>query len=197
MISFIRVNWSKLRLRQRKIESSGLVYSKFKPNSVLNVVNHFVFGAATLGDMSSRTVESHLIIEAGGVLTVDSATIGRGSRVLIGENAKVTIGHSSYLSDNCFVSVATELKIGNGCFISWAVQIIDDDGHEIDGKPTRKPITIEDNVWVGSQVSILKGTFIGKGCVVAAGAVVSGKFPENCLIAGVPAKVIREKINWK
>jgi maltose O-acetyltransferase len=46
-------------------------------------------------------------------------------------------------------------------------------------------------VWIGDRVLILKGSEIGEGCVVAAGAVVSGKFPPDVLIGGVPAKIIR------
>ena len=52
-------------------------------------------------------------------------------------------------------------------------------------------VVIADNVWIGERVTILKGTRIGENSVVAAGAVVSGEFPANVVIGGVPAKVIR------
>lgn len=54
-----------------------------------------------------------------------------------------------------------------------------------------QPVTIEDGVWVGANVTILKGVTIGRGSVVAAGAVVTKSFPPYSIIGGVPAKLIR------
>jgi acetyltransferase-like isoleucine patch superfamily enzyme len=50
---------------------------------------------------------------------------------------------------------------------------------------------------VGANVSILKGVHVGDGAIVAAGAVVVKNVPEKCLVAGVPAKVLRENIEWE
>lgn len=54
------------------------------------------------------------------------------------------------------------------------------------------PIVIEENVWIGTRAIILKGVHIGSGAVVGAGAVVTHDVPSAALVAGVPAKVIRE-----
>lgn len=54
-----------------------------------------------------------------------------------------------------------------------------------------KPVTIEDRVWCGANVTITKGVHIGKGAIVAAGAVVTKDVPARALVAGVPAKIIR------
>src|SRR5690606_14434603 len=56
---------------------------------------------------------------------------------------------------------------------------------------TSKGIKIGNNVWVGAKVTFLDGCVIGNHCVVAAGAVVNGIFPDNCVIGGVPAKIIK------
>ena len=53
-------------------------------------------------------------------------------------------------------------------------------------------VVIDENVWIGNNVMILKNSEIGKNSIVAAGAVVSGVFPPNVIIGGVPAKVIKE-----
>ena len=58
---------------------------------------------------------------------------------------------------------------------------------------TPLPIEIKDNVWVGSKATILGGVTISTGCVVAAGAVVKKSFSENCVIGGVPARVLKER----
>lgn len=55
----------------------------------------------------------------------------------------------------------------------------------------RKGIKIGSNCWIGAKVTILDGTIIGNGCIVAAGAVVRGQFPDNCVIGGVPAKILK------
>ena len=57
---------------------------------------------------------------------------------------------------------------------------------------TAAPITIETNVWIGTAATVLQGVRIGAGSVVAAGAVVTRDVPPATLVAGVPAKVIRE-----
>jgi len=54
-----------------------------------------------------------------------------------------------------------------------------------------KPITIENDVWVGGNVTILPGVTIGNNVVVAAGAVVTKDVPDNCVVGGVPSKVIQ------
>lgn len=53
------------------------------------------------------------------------------------------------------------------------------------------PVVIEDDVWCGANVTILKGVTIGRGCVIAAGAVVTKSFPPYCIVGGVPAKLLK------
>jgi acetyltransferase-like isoleucine patch superfamily enzyme len=53
------------------------------------------------------------------------------------------------------------------------------------------PVIIEDGCWLGANVTILKGVTLGRGCVVAAGAVVTNSFPPYSIIAGVPARLIK------
>nr|WP_288788550.1 DapH/DapD/GlmU-related protein [uncultured Fibrobacter sp.] len=59
-------------------------------------------------------------------------------------------------------------------------------------KPKKVAVKIGNRVWIGNNATILKGTEIGENSVVAAGAVVSGKFPANVILGGVPAKIIGE-----
>lgn len=94
------------------------------------------------------------------------------------------------------------ISFGNDCMLGWNITLNTTDGHSIwhDGKEVQKeaPITIEDNVWITPNSSFVKGAQISSGCIVTQGAVVIGKFTENnCLIGGIPAKIISHNVNWK
>ena len=58
------------------------------------------------------------------------------------------------------------------------------------------PIVIGDHVWIGMNVIVLKGVTIGEGSIVAAGSVVNKDVPPHCLVAGVPAKVVKTDVTW-
>lgn len=128
-------------------------------------------------------------------------SIGRGCRFDIAENAIVTIGKGGYINVNSTFIIMHGLTIGDNCVISWDCQFLDEDFHEIEYEGQKKSsnkIIIGNNVWIGCGVKIYKGTIIPDGTVIAADSVVRGRFIEkNCLIGGHPAKIIKERVNWK
>lgn len=134
----------------------------------------------------------------GKLIVAGSVSIGRGSRVEIGEEAVCQLTDCN-LNGALDVIIRHGLTVGAGSTISWGCQILDDDWHTLDypGRRARAPhIVIGEHVWIGSRALIHKGTQIGAGSVVAAGAVVSGVFPERVLIAGNPARILRENVSW-
>ena len=112
-----------------------------------------------------------------------------------------SIGDNTYINPHTIVISNESISIGNSCAISFNCQLMDTDMHDItiDGftKPKTAGITIGDNVWIGSQCTILKGVSIGNGAVIAAGSVVTRSIPAGAMAAGVPAKVIKENVSWK
>jgi acetyltransferase-like isoleucine patch superfamily enzyme len=93
------------------------------------------------------------------------------------------------------------IRIGDSCAISWGVTIIDDDHHKLVTSSLKqdagnKGVHIGNKVWIGCNVTILKNTSVGNNSVIAAGSVVKGDFPDNCLIAGNPAKIVKQPVNW-
>ncbi|MDG6881297.1 Maltose O-acetyltransferase [Phocoenobacter uteri] len=131
-------------------------------------------------------------------LVVDMAG-GKGSSLFIDEGFSIESGRFAMANeDNCSIT------IGKNCMFSSNITIRATDGHVIYnlGSPkicvnTTKPIIIGDNNWFGSGVTILKGTEILNGCVVATQAVVAKKFKEdNVVIGGNPARVLKQNIGW-
>ena len=97
------------------------------------------------------------------------------------------------------ISVFKEVAIGEGCVISENVIIRDSDNHKIKGnnKLETASINIGNHVWIGMNAVVLKGVTIGDGAIIAAGAVVTHDVPSNTLVAGVPAKIIKQDVSWE
>lgn len=116
------------------------------------------------------------------------------------KNSFVEIGDNTSIH-GCYIHAQKGISIGAKCAIAAGVHIIDCNGHRLDSldrnKERDKPenIVIGNNVWIGLNSIILKGSIIGDNCVVSAGSVVKGVFPENSLISGNPAKIIDTIIN--
>ena len=109
----------------------------------------------------------------------------------------IHIGDHVYLNVLCIILDCNEVHIGHHVMIGPAVQIYTA-AHllqaetRIQGWEVAKPIVIEDNVWLGGGAILLPGVRIGRNAVVGAGAVVPRSVPANTVVAGNPARVIRE-----
>lgn len=128
----------------------------------------------------------------------NSFSIFSGHHIILMKNARLNLG-SGYINRNLKIRCFKEISIGNNVAISENVTIWDTDAHSIIGKEAEmtQPVKIGNNVWIGTNVTILKGVTIADGVIIAAGAVVTKDIPENCLAAGIPAKVIKEHVKWK
>ncbi len=135
-------------------------------------------------------------------VTPGSAKICYGADIAVFKDAGLTVG-SSFINTEVLIRCAKSITIGNDCVISHRVVINDSDMHSLieDGRVLprygTKGIVIEDHVWIGVNVTILKDVTIGEGSMIAAGAVVTKDIPAHCLAAGVPAKVIKTGIDWE
>ena len=109
----------------------------------------------------------------------------------------IHIGDHVYLNYLCTILDCNEVHIGHHVMIGPSVQIytaahVLQAEARIQGWEVAKPIVIEDNVWLGGGAILLPGVRIGRNAVVGAGAVVSRSVPANTVVAGNPARVIRE-----
>ena len=110
-----------------------------------------------------------------------------------GKNIK--IGKNVFINACCKFQDQGGIEIGNGVLIGHNVTLATlnhDERPQFRQNIYPKPIKIEDNVWIGSNATILQGITIGKGAIVGACAVVTKDVPENTIVAGVPAKIIRK-----
>ena len=76
---------------------------------------------------------------------------------------------------------------------------MDSDAHfiEYEGYEPTKPVIIEDDVWIGTRVTILKGVTVGKGAIIGACSVVTKDVPPHSIVVGNPAKVVKENVTWR
>lgn len=125
--------------------------------------------------------------------------IMRACNVGINHDATLTIGTDTFFNEGSSVVCYSATTIGPGCAISWGVRIMDTDVHKLvrdgDASP-HAPVHIGKDCWIGANAIILKGTQLGDGSVVAAGAVVTSEVPPKSLMAGVPARIMRENVTW-
>jgi acetyltransferase-like isoleucine patch superfamily enzyme len=116
------------------------------------------------------------------------------SQIYVGKNAVLRIGDNSRLN-GVHIDVQTNVVIGKNVRIAPYVMILDSDFHKVEdhfSEGKKSSVVIEDDVWLASRCTVLKGVHIGKGAVVATGAVVTKDVPPYTIVAGVPAQVIRE-----
>ena len=110
-------------------------------------------------------------------------------------DAEIVIGDYCLISPGVRISSAQSIRIGDNCMFAANVIISDSDWHGIYNRirPFRctKPVVIENNVWLGERVIVMKGVTIGENSVVGAGSVVTKNIPLNTVAAGNPARVIK------
>ena len=158
--------------------------------------------------MLRNKMAGSLYIGKGASLEVDAFDVYAGSRITVNQGAKLSLG-SGYMNHECVIDCFSSISIGYGVVISERVVIRDADNHTIQSivtetnsekksaeKPSMASIVIQDHVWIGMNVMVLKGVTIGEGAVVAAGSVVNKDVPPHCLVAGVPAKVVKTDVTW-
>ena len=113
-----------------------------------------------------------------------------GYNIEIGEN--FYSNHNLTILDCAKVTFGDNVFLGPNCSFYTAEHPIDTEIRN-KGFEYAKPIKIGNNVWIGGSVTILSGVTIGSNVVIGAGAIVKKDIPDNCVVAGVPAKVIRKQ----
>ena len=129
------------------------------------------------------------------------AVFSRGTTLRISDGTCI-IGDDFYCNANCLIFCDQEISFGDRTLLGCDVEIRDGDGHRIyqNGveKPNQKPIRIGNHVWLAAGVCLLKGAAVADHSVVGCKSCVMKAFDQpHVLIAGVPAKIIQEGVDWE
>ncbi|MFT4805300.1 MAG: acetyltransferase-like isoleucine patch superfamily enzyme [Psychroserpens sp.] len=175
------------------------------PNSIISISQQSSFiikgslsiNASWFKDNFRRYISEFRLDDHSTLVCLGDFKLYQGASIYVAPNAKLILMGNSFINTNSTINCFLNIEIGDDCGISDNVTITDSDNHTIVGRENTSPVIIKDHVWIGKNSTILKGVTIGKGAVVAAGSVVVNDVPEYCLVAGVPAKVIKENVDWK
>lgn len=141
----------------------------------------------------------------------DHCTLGALFQALYG--GKICVGSHTYIGPHTILQAKESIQIGENVIIANDVVIVDNNNHPVSPEQRlqmsrcedymtdelwswkyaeSKPVVIEDNVWIGRDARILKGVRIGSGSIIGMGAVVTHDVPPRVIVAGNPAKIVKE-----
>jgi len=127
--------------------------------------------------------------------------INRGSKIVVHENGILKINDHTFINENSRVHCRKYISIGRRCAISWNTNILDTDIHTIqyskDGKNNLDyGVDIGNNVWIGANSIILKGTIIEDNCIVAANSLVNKRLRSKYIYGGNPCQELKTFETW-
>jgi len=152
-------------------------------------------------DMMDYTYQRTILKITGDLYFNGKAKIGVGAKIMVA--GKLTVGKNFNITGDTTIICAKEISIGDNTMIAWQTILMDTDQHAIFDETNQRinhdqPIIIGNNVWIGAKSLILKGAKIPDGSIVGANSTITKSFnTQNSIIAGNPAKVIKEKIQWQ
>ncbi len=167
-----------------------LVYTK---NALGAVLRKLRFGSGLSMGMIQSFDTLHLEIRRGGRITMGSYNQNRGSLWLVCDGGRITIGNHCFFNTGCCITAMEALTIGDRCKFGNNLVIVDQDHNykrrtEAEPEFLTTPVNIGNDVWVGANVTILRGTTIGDHCVIGAGCVVKGEVPTGTVMTGPIAR---------
>ena len=189
--------WRRVLQGRPLVIPAGRVLFAMDAGSKLTVNKDTIMGASFV---PGSNVESRIRFWPGAELELNGGSFGVGAYILLFKNSRLKIGSSCCINIGFSVTCGESILIGDNVFIGQNVSIRDTHGdHYINtpGYHATKPVKIGDHVWIASGATIMPGVTIGPGSIVAARALVTKDVPPCTLVAGIPAKVIRENVQFR
>jgi acetyltransferase-like isoleucine patch superfamily enzyme len=180
----MREDWEK-RLREARW---WYAYGRQRANAEWRLRNAVVGAQPTI--LGSPRVDA-TDLEVG-----DHFKIWSGHRqTLITGWGRIRIGDRVFVNSGVVIMSVLEVTVGDDVALANEVYVMDTDSHGIEGRKVKDaPVRIGAGSWVGARALVLPGVTIGSRCVIAAGSVVSRDVPDETLVAGNPARVVRELV---
>lgn len=154
----------------------------------------------TIGDNVEINALSKLGISIGDNVSISKGTIIECTGVISNLGEGLIIGDNVGIAQNCFIQVRGSVVIGNNVIFGPNVSIFSENHNFYDPDlpvsfqgVSRKGVTIEDGVWIGTRAVILDGVTIGKNSIVAAGSIVNKNVLAYTIVGGVPATIIKNR----
>ncbi|MFJ7749055.1 acyltransferase [Arthrobacter sp. NPDC097144] len=141
-----------------------------------------------------------------GTMSMGNSRFGRFSGwIRIGQDSEVRLGENVTTTNTCVISAVegTSVIVGDDVMLASENELRADDGHAIFDVHSEKRVNHSENiivgnhVWLAKRAVLLGGARVGSGSVIGFGSLVSGAVPNNCVAAGVPARVIRRDVAWE
>lgn len=166
----------------KKFQITNHIYLNISQKSYIKIGNNFKFTSGEAFNPLCRNIK-------GCIYTAPNA------QLIIGENVGIS---SACLWCNSTIKIGNNVKIGGDCIImdtdAHSLNFQDRKQFQTDKKHTKNlPITINDDVLIGTRCIILKGVSIGARSIIGSGSIVTKDIPADCIAAGNPAKIIRIK----
>lgn len=199
IFNFIGLNKISSKGKNNKIKKANVFMKKCKIKVVGNNNN------ICIGEMSYLQNTSIVIYGNNNeVILKEKNYVNNGDFYLEDDNNQLKIGYRTTLAGNTHLALTEgkKITIGEKCLFSSNIVFRTGDSHsilDINGKRINygQDINVENHVWITQNVTVLKGAAIPTDSVVATGSIVTRKFEKgNVLLAGNPAKIIKENINW-
>lgn len=178
--------------REGRTLNSREFYNKGKNRTNTVLLEFFVFILHLVGHVPFHHVR-RFFYRAGGMVIGEGSTIHTGARFYNPSN--ISIGRDTIIGEGVVLDGRDKLQIGNHVDFASEVMVYNcqHDIHDPEFKAVPQSVIIEDYVFIGPRAIILPGVTLGKGCIVAAGAVVTKDVGPFEIVGGVPAKVIGER----
>jgi len=149
-------------------------------------------------DTTSGNCRFHLVDSV--IRTNGDVTFWPGSKI-VAVGGTLVVGSGTGIPAQTTIFVRKRVEIGQHCLIARCLTVMDSDWHKLatgndELKEQIKEVIIKDHCWIGQNVTILKGVTIGEGAVIGASSVVTTDVEPRTMVAGNPARVIRENVAW-
>jgi acetyltransferase-like isoleucine patch superfamily enzyme len=190
--SRLQKNRKTMRDNEGKLLTRDELYKKSKNRTNTVLREFFVFVLHCIGHVPLHTVR-RFFYRAAGMIIGEGSTIHTGARFY--NPANIVIGKDTIIGEGVVLDGRDKLHIGSHVDFASEVMVYNcqHDIHTADFAAVSQPVIIEDYVFIGPRAIILPGVKLGKGAVVAAGAVVTKDVADFEIVGGVPAKVIGER----